>query len=158
MSDDQGQSGLQLSSSMHLPLTNTSRHRTKSCLSDHSISFTKENRSKGYLSLETNHYSSSRKKSGTGYDLASFWPVNLFVHASPKGGKHKQESFNATRWCLFTKTYIQRTNIQRSNKLKVEYAVEMKFLAGKWIQGVKIQVNLLTFTAWRFHVLDHSRP
>ena len=77
------------------------------------------------------------KKGGTGYDLASFWPVHLF--ASRKAGEHKQESFNATPWCLFTKTYINRfsdvfsSKMQRTNTLKVEYAIEMKFFLGKWI-------------------------
>ena len=76
-------------------------------------------------------------KGGTGYDLASLWPVKLF--ASRKAGKHKQESFNATRWCFFTNTYIKRfsgvfsTKIQRTNTLKVEHAIDMKFLSGKWI-------------------------
>ena len=93
------------------------------------------------------------KKGGTGYKLASFLPVNLF--ASRKARKHKQESFNATRWCLFTKSYINRfsgvfsTKIQRTNTLKVEYAVGMKFLSGKLIEGVKIRVNVVTFTAGR---------
>ena len=78
-----------------------------------------------------------KKKGGTRYDLASFLSVNLF--ASCKAGKHKQESFNATRWCLVTKTYIIRfsgvfsTQLQRTNTLKVEYAIAMKFLSGKWI-------------------------
>ena len=50
--------------------------------------------------------------------------------------------------------------MQRTNTLKVEYAVEMKFILGKWLWGwggggggVKIPVNLHTFTAGRqaFH-------
>ena len=59
--------------------------------------------------------------------------------ASRKAGKHKRESFDATRWCLFAKTCINRfcgvfsTKIQRKYTLKLEYAVEMKFLSGKWI-------------------------
>ena len=75
--------------------------------------------------------------------------------ASRNTGKHKQESINATRWCLFTKTYINRfsgvfsTKIQRANTLKVEYAIGMKFLSGKWIWGLKIRVNLLKFTTGR---------
>ena len=48
--------------------------------------------------------------------------------------------------------------MQRTNTSKVEYAIEMKFLSGKWVYGVKIRVNLLTLTARRqatgFHVLD----
>ena len=78
---------------------------------------------------------------------------------------HKQESFYATRWCLFTKTYINRFSgnflvqkYKRTNTLKVEYAIEMKFLSEKWIMEVNIRVNLLTFTAGRqaagFHVLE----
>ena len=50
------------------------------------------------------------------------------------------------------------TKIQRTNTLKVEYAIESKFLSDKWIWGVKLRVNLLTFTAGRqaagFHSLD----
>ena len=45
-----------------------------------------------------------------------------------------------------------------TNTLKVEYAIESKFLSDKWIWGVKLRVNLLTFTAGRqaagFHSLD----
>ena len=62
-----------------------------------------------------------------------------------------------------SRNYINRfsdafsTKMQRTNTLKVEYAFEMKFLSGKWIWGLKIQVNILTFTAGRqasgFHVL-----
>ena len=48
--------------------------------------------------------------------------------------------------------------MQRTNTSKVEYAIEMKFLSGKWVYGVKIRVNLLTLTARRqatgLHVLD----
>ena len=78
-----------------------------------------------------------KKKRAEQVDFAPFWPVNLF--ASRKAGKHKQESFDATRWCLFAKTYINRfsgvlsTKIQRKYTLKLEYAVDMKFLSGKWI-------------------------
>jgi len=54
-------------------------------------------------------------KGGTGHDLASFWPVNPF--ASGKAKKHKQ-SFNATRWCLFTKTYINRFSGVFSTKIQ----------------------------------------
>ena len=50
------------------------------------------------------------------------------------------------------------TKIQRTNTLKLEYAIEMNFFSLKWIWGVKIRVNLLMFTAGRqttgFHVLD----
>ena len=49
------------------------------------------------------------------------------------------------------------TKIERTNTLKVEYAIEMKFLLGKWIQGVKIRVNLFTFTAGRQNWLSRSR-
>ena len=66
--------------------------------------------------------------------------LHLFdLFASRKAGKHKRESFDATRWCLFAKTCINRfsgvfsTKIQRKYTLKLEYAVEMKFLSGKWI-------------------------
>ena len=54
-------------------------------------------------------------KGGTGHDLASFWPLNPFV--SGKAKKHKQ-SFNATRWCLFTKTYINRFSGVFSTKMQ----------------------------------------
>ena len=54
-------------------------------------------------------------KGGTGHDLASFWPLNPF--ASGKAKKHKQ-SFNATRWCLFTKTYINRFSGVFSTKMQ----------------------------------------
>ena len=54
-------------------------------------------------------------KGGTGHDLASFWPVNPF--ASGKAKKH-QQSFNATRWCLFTKTYINRFSGVFSTKMQ----------------------------------------
>ena len=54
-------------------------------------------------------------KGGTGHDLASFWPFNPF--ASGKAKKHKQ-SFNATRWCLFTKTYINRFSGVFSTKMQ----------------------------------------
>ena len=80
-------------------------------------------------------------KGGTGHDLASFWPVNPF--ASGKAKKHKQ-SFNATRWCLFTKTYINRF----SGVVSTKYTIEMKFLSGKCTWGVKIQLNSLTRWAW----------
>ena len=68
------------------------------------------------------------KKGGTGYDLAFY-------------SKTKQESFNGTRWCLFTKIYIDlfsgvfSTKMKRTNTLKVEYTIEMKFLSGNWISG-----------------------
>ena len=39
--------------------------------------------------------------------------------------------------------------MQRTNTLKVEYAIEMKFFLGKWLWGAKIPVNLHTFTAGR---------
>ena len=94
-----------------------------------------------------------KKKGLTGYDLASFLPVNLFASRKvEKKKKNEQETFNTTRWCLFTNTYINRfprvfgTKIQRTNTLKVEYAIESKFLSDQWIWGVKIRVNLLTFT------------
>ena len=32
------------------------------------------------------------------------------------------------------------TKIQRTNTLKVEYAIESKFLSDKWIWGVKLRV------------------
>ena len=99
------------------------------------------------------------------YDLASFWPVNLF--ALPKAGKHKKQSFIATRWCLFTNTYINQfsgvfsTKIQgqirwKSNtQLRWNFFQESGFGGGG---GVIIRVNLLKFTARRhpagFHVLD----
>ena len=56
--------------------------------------------------------------------------------------------------------FLVRTKIQRTNTLKVEQAIiEMKFLSGKWIQVVKVRLNLLTFTAGHettgFHVLDN---
>ena len=57
-------------------------------------------------------------KGGTDHDLASFWPVNPF--ASGKAKKHKQ-SFNETRWCLFTnmtKTYINRFSGGFSTKIQ----------------------------------------
>ena len=57
-----------------------------------------------------------------------------------------------------SRNYIDRFSDAFSTKtLKVEYAFEMKFLSGKWIWGLKIQVNILTFTAGGqasgFHVL-----
>ena len=65
--------------------------------------------------------------------------------------------------CL-KRTYINllsgvfNTKIQRTNTWKVEYALKMKFLSEELFLGVKIRVNLLTFTAGRqtmgFHVLD----
>ena len=75
----------------------------------------------------------------------------------------KRLSEFAVFFCLVTKTYIFRfsgvfrTKIQRTNTLKVEYAIEMKFLSGKLIQALKIRVILLAFTAGHqftgFHVL-----
>ena len=50
------------------------------------------------------------------YDLASFWPVNLF--ALPKAGKHKKESFIATHWCLFSNTYINQFSGVFSTKIQ----------------------------------------
>ena len=66
--------------------------------------------------------------------------------------------------CSSLSSYIKRfslvfrTKIQRTNALKVKQASEILYLSGKRILGVKIHVNLLTFTAGRqtagFHVLD----
>ena len=39
--------------------------------------------------------------------------------------------------------------MQRTNALKAEYQIEIKFLSGKWIWGLKIRVNIHTFTAGR---------
>ena len=101
------------------------------------------------------------KKGGTGYKLASFLPVNLF--ASRKAGKYKQENFQCDSLVLVHETIaidflmllVQKCKEQIHWKSNTH--LRWNFFWGKWIWGLKIQVNILTFTAGRqasgFHVL-----
>ena len=48
------------------------------------------------------------------------------------------------------------TKIQRTNTLKVEYAIESKFLSDKWIWGVKLRVNLRSLLDAKLQVFTLS--
>ena len=88
-----------------------------------------------------------------------------WTFASRKSGKHKKESFNATRWCLFTKTYINRfSGIFSKNKNTKNKYVESWI--GNWDEisfrkvdlGCKSTSEFTHIHCWtRNHRFSHSR-
>ena len=82
------------------------------------------------------------KKGGTGYDLA-------FIQ------KQKQESFNVTRWCVFTKIYINlfsgvfRTKCKEQIRWKSNTQSRRNFFQETGFREGRIRVNLLMFTGGR---------